>query len=694
MTNDKNKPTGGKQAQPARKKSRRPKADAYLLDLLQKGNGTDPCGRKFILTNWPQSFLLAPKPNGTEYWEFTLQPPSADQKQLMVYTSEEYVLDATTGNIEAQFETASGGTQAVTLYPDGTQVIATTTKEGKLIEVLNADDAHLQRCATFNSCLVITETFNTEGQLRELATLEIRYPDASVVSFTKADTANPLYTGQHKSADGDVIEKALWNPSFELIQYEDLLGNATRAEMYARGKGDKPMPALTEGVYDRDRAVFTCADPVVAGQFRVTWIGQGRTETWRVDGSEQWEDPANSNAYAVVRPLRKGQSFREAEVNNEDGTGARLYADNSIECWTSTESFGREALPETLLQFVMAYAQVVDRRDVAEFYRQFRTQKDDMQTVIQMLTQFSLSILITKKQQDTLIATGLHEIAFPGDIFQGLCGSCNVTTVQRKMVVAHLKRVLSLMVSAVTDGYIIGKSGKRYNIFVANAIAAEASGRPIFCRLFQTVALQVVGYKRGRLFRTTQDGTGTWRKLDNGDLDFAGPLASGLTGQQVFPPEDETFEGLDTQLIAWILTELSGEDYGVVFLESLPDLEAELAKSGEVILVVDGRRLPINPNGPFSDGPLEADHVINVLNVVHLTNGKTLVLFENEWGAQYNHSTVETGVDAEEFLANCLMPYGQMEEQGAPKEGLCMEAIVRQNQSAKKRHTRTRRQAN
>ena len=188
----------------------------------------------------------------------------------------------------------------------------------------------------------------------------------------------------------------------------------------------------------------------------------------------------------------------------------------------------------------------------------------------------------------------------------------------------------------------------------------------------------MVAHKLGLLFYTTPDGTGALLKPADPDLNFGGPLASRRAAQQVFPLQSvEPFEGLDTQLIAWVLTELSGVDYGIVFLRSLEELEIQLAKSGVVILVVDGSRPRINPNGPFSDGPLEPNHVISVVGIAHLPNGKVLVLFENEWGDGFDHSTLETGVDAEDFLANCMMPYGQMEEEGAPAEGLYMEAIVR-----------------
>ena len=418
----KNQTTSDKQAQPAGRKARRKATPEPTCSILcqrsqatDTGEGTDQFGRKFILDNWPQSFYLEAEPDATKMLKFTLQPLSKDQTQTMVFQSGPYTLDTTTGSITME----NGNTQKVCIDPDGTEVIETQSAEGKLIELFNADGAPSQRVAVFASGLVINEMFNTEGQLGEIATLEIKHPDGRVASFTKADTANPLYMGQLTDSKNNVIEKALWNPSSELIKYKDMQGNATRAEMYERGKGDKPMPTLTEGKYDRNREVFISAHPVFPDQYRVIWIGQGRTETWLADGQKTWEDAVNSNAYAVVRPLRKGQSFCEAEVNNEDGTGARLYADNSIECWNSEELFDREQLPKQLLHFVVTNAGV-DRRDVAEFYRQYRTRQKDMLYVIAKLGKFNSAKRLTNEQRQALIATELHDIAFPRDIYQGL----------------------------------------------------------------------------------------------------------------------------------------------------------------------------------------------------------------------------------------------------------------------------------
>lgn len=320
-----------------------------------------------------------------------------------------------------------------------------------------------------------------------------------------------------------------------------------------------------------------------------------------------------------------------ATVLHANESGVRLNADLTVDRWgpDAGDNANREKLSPVEESFLKSH-KGVDRRDVAELHKRLGGDAAKLDSFYKELEKVDTAKNLTADERSTLCKDILHHAAFPGELYQGRSPSCNVSVVQRDVVMNSPDKYASQIVSAISDGEVTTAGGGKVKLDPANLKLQDSSGRDLASRIYQSMALSVEFDPRG-VYRNTEDGVGRI---------YPSP----------FNPADkpEVFAGLNIIQITDARYKLTGEEKALYSIESVRELEAAFKAGGgkPMIIAVNGSAKPFEGNGPVGNGK-GANHVVTVVGI---ENGK--VLLHNQWGLKNDHSTHATAVDARQLVEN------------------------------------------
>lgn len=452
----------------------------------------------------------------------------------------------------------------------------------------------------------------------KIDTVKIEGGDRSKTEL-KYDANAEQLKGQRVDAQGKVVE----NVSFQedKLVFVDVKTGAIRAEKIAKSELEGSIPKFVKGSYNKDAGTFTYTND--EGLKTVETFAPGRTDVTQKDGSVTGSTVSGEKSTV--------KSNGEATVLHANGSGVRLNADLTVDRWGKNpgDNANREKLSPVEENYVKNH-KGVDRRDVAELHRRLGGDATKLDAFYKELEKVETAKNLTADERSALCKDILHHAAFPGEIYQGRSPSCNVSVVQRDVVMNSPERYASQIVSAISDGEVTIAGGGKVKLDPANLKLQDSSGRDLASRIYQTMALSVEFDPRA-VYRNTEDGVGRIYKSP-------------------FNPSDkpEVFAGLNIIQITDARFKLTGEEKALYSIENVAELEAAFKAGGgkPMIIAVNGSAKPFEGNGPVGNG----DGANHVVTVVGIENGK--VLLHNQWGLASDHATQKTAVDARQLVDN------------------------------------------
>lgn len=497
---------------------------------------------------------------------------------------------------------------------DKTSTVTLTRDKDTLVAQIDAKGQRTSETFTTGDGRKMVSNFKNN----KIESVQIEGRDGSKTELKYDGSAQQL-RGQRLDSKGNVLENVSYQE--DKLVFVDVKTGALRAEKIDKPEFEGALPKFIKGTYNRDAGTFTYTDK--DGQKTVESFAPGRSDVTKPDGTIV--SSTVSGERSTIKPNG------EATVLHANGSGVRLNADLTVDRWGANagDNANREKLSPAEEKYLKSHVSV-DHRDVAELHRRLGGDVAKLDAFYKELEKIDTAKNLTADERTALRKDILHHAAFPGEIYQGRSPSCNVSVVQRDVVMNSPDRYASQIVSAISDGEVTIAGGGKVKLDPANLKLQDSSGRDLASRIYQTMALSVQLDPRG-VYRNTEDGVGRI---------YPSP----------FNPSDkpEVFAGLNIIQITDARYKLTGEEKALYQIESAAELEAAFKAGGgkPMIIAVNGRAKPFEGNGPVGNGN-GANHVVTVIGI---ENGK--VLLHNQWGLANDHSTSKTAVDARQLVDN------------------------------------------
>lgn len=447
----------------------------------------------------------------------------------------------------------------------------------------------------------------------------IEHTDGTTTTFRLDKDGNLV--GEHRADDGvTVLEKASFMEG--KIIYEDVKTHAKRAVSFEAPNSDHISFHVGDlGSYDANTGTLTKTFGEV--DF-VQSFARGRTDIVH-DG--------NTFGLAINGEVSIQNESGEASIARPDGSGVYLHSDGTIDRWgpKPEDNVKGEALSPKEAAYIKAHKDI-DLRDVAEIHERFKGDQAKLDKFYTSLEKLDSAKNLTDAERKAIRQDLMDHVANPESIYQGVTDSCNVSVIQRDLVMNSPEKYVDAVVTAVGQGKMKLADGTEVPLDVNNLKMADASGRDLATRIFQTAALHAE-FHPTKNFVNTPDGVGA---LKPGKDDPRGTLPV-------------PFDGLYPSEIAEVRYKLTGEEKAVTFIKTADDLKKALDENGGPPMTV----LVDSSHAPFGDGDAAATAPNHVVTIVGIENGPPVkYLVQNQFGLEHDHSTKGTAVSADDLLAN------------------------------------------
>ena len=397
------------------------------------------------------------------------------------------------------------------------------------------------------------------------------------------------------------------------LVYEDVNTHAKRVEQFEIDGVHLKTKDLTHD-YNADEGTMTSG-----------WLGNWRFERSFAPGRSDtvFPDGSISGTTTTGEVSQMNKQTGETSVVQYDGTGVWLHADGTIDLVDpkakESERHVRDKLSSEEQKYLKEHPDI-DTRDVAELHRRFHNQPEKIDEFYKQLEAVDSANNLNPEQKIALRRDLIHHVAEPAEIYQGTTESCNVSAIERDVAMTDPAKYASTVVEAVSKG-TIDAHGEKVPVDVNNLTMADASGRDLASRVFQTAVLHAEFYPT-KDFRNTPDGQG---RLYPGD-------AQHNQGAEHWVP----FTGLMPAELAEVRYKLDDKHEKVV--QQISDekgLREALEKNGVPMTIgVDGASEPFSKG--TSSGRLP-NHVVTIVGIIEGNPRQYLV--QNQWGLDSDHST-------------------------------------------------------
>ncbi len=376
---------------------------------------------------------------------------------------------------------------------------------------------------------------------------------------------------------------------------------------------------FSSAVWNPDMAASVVSAPTGARRLRYP---TGRVDVIEKDGTVKWEGDAGERSFAAPGG--------EVLVTNADGGAIRLHRNYTIELKEGIGGkFEKGMLTAPEQDFLNKHRAKLDMRDFAEFSRQWHSRPDKLESVLRQLDYLVLARYreVPPEQVEIVRNCILHHIAYPDEIFQGHATTSGAAVVQRLFATDAPFRYAAMVKEALTGRLSIAGSIV-IDLDLQNLLADDLSGRDIASRLFQTMAERIGAHPEFE-YRNGWSGIGEDAK-DRPGL----PL------------------GHKAEDICNLVHRLSGIETSIVEISSVQDLRQAYSLSGggtgkrTMIIGVDGNEPPFGYPGQANR------QLVTVMGV--LEGRAPRFLISNQFGAELDHSTRKTAIDARAVVESMI----------------------------------------